>query len=113
VVRAKVEEVENTIKLGKAGEVAGGIFDCIHDITEVIASSPAIHWIRMKDSAYRVETTSRLAQWRIDNVSSCTYRRSDSFHMGFWNWYVICKLVNFALSVFPLFCSVPYWFLNE
>lgn len=83
-----MEEVENTIKLGKAGEVAGGIFDCIHDITEAIASSPAIHWIRMKDSAYRVETTSRLAQWRIDNVSSCTYRRSDPFHMGFWNWHL-------------------------
>ena len=109
-----MEEVENTIKLGKAGEVAGGIFDCIHDITEVIASSPAIHWIRMKDSAYRVETTSRLAQWRIDNVSSCSYRRSDPFHMGFWNWYVL-QIGNFYSlfsSVLPCCLLVSEW-MNE
>lgn len=42
----------------------------------------------MKDSAYRVETTSRLAQWRIDNLSSCTYRRSDPFKIGLWNWHL-------------------------
>lgn len=67
----------------------GGIFDCIHDITRVIVSScAAVGLFRMKDSAYRVETTSRLAQWRIDNLSSCTYRRSDPFHMGFWNWHL-------------------------
>ncbi|KAF5950383.1 hypothetical protein HYC85_012376 [Camellia sinensis] len=33
-------------------------------------------------SAYRVETTSRLAQWRIDNLASCTYRKSDPFKIG-------------------------------
>ncbi|XP_010676119.2 BTB/POZ domain-containing protein At1g55760 [Beta vulgaris subsp. vulgaris] len=43
----------------------------------------------MKDSsAYRVHTTSRLAQWRIDNLSSCTYRRSDPFNIGLWNWHL-------------------------
>ncbi|OMO96762.1 hypothetical protein CCACVL1_04787 [Corchorus capsularis] len=36
----------------------------------------------MSDSAYRVETTTRLAQWRIDNLASCTYRKSDPFNIG-------------------------------
>ncbi|KAL6999069.1 hypothetical protein U1Q18_000236 [Sarracenia purpurea var. burkii] len=39
-------------------------------------------------SAYRVETTSRLAQWRIDNLASCTYRKSDPFKIGKWNWHL-------------------------
>ncbi|XP_051135120.1 BTB/POZ domain-containing protein At1g55760-like [Andrographis paniculata] len=40
------------------------------------------------DSAYRVETTSRLAQWRIENLASCTYRKSDPFTIGKWNWHL-------------------------
>ncbi|KAB1208409.1 hypothetical protein CJ030_MR7G001380 [Morella rubra] len=39
-------------------------------------------------SAYRVETTSRLAQWRIENLASCTYRKSDPFKIGKWNWHL-------------------------
>ncbi|XP_072981057.1 BTB/POZ domain-containing protein At1g55760 [Typha angustifolia] len=42
----------------------------------------------MSESAYRVETTPRLAQWRIDALSSCTYRKSDPFKMGLWNWHL-------------------------
>ncbi|XP_057530667.1 BTB/POZ domain-containing protein At1g55760 [Amaranthus tricolor] len=42
----------------------------------------------MKDSTYRVPTTSRLAQWRLDNLSSCSYRRSDPFKIGLWNWHL-------------------------
>ncbi|KAH7861717.1 hypothetical protein Vadar_029846 [Vaccinium darrowii] len=42
----------------------------------------------MSDSAYRVETTSRLAQWRIENLASCTYRKSDPFKVGKWNWHL-------------------------
>ncbi|KAL4185861.1 hypothetical protein AMTRI_Chr10g232910 [Amborella trichopoda] len=38
--------------------------------------------------AYRVETTPRLAQWRIENISACTYRKSDPFKIGHWNWYL-------------------------
>ncbi|XP_054798009.1 BTB/POZ domain-containing protein At1g55760-like [Prosopis cineraria] len=45
----------------------------------------------MSDSAYRVETTSRLAQWRIDNLASCTYRKSDPFKIGMWNWHLILE----------------------
>jgi hypothetical protein len=34
----------------------------------------------------RVETISRLAQWRIDTFGPCSYRRSDPFKLGIWNW---------------------------
>lgn len=43
------------------------------------------------DSAYRVDTTSRLAQWRIDNLASCTYRKSDPFKIGNWNWRLVLE----------------------
>ncbi|KAK8579044.1 hypothetical protein V6N13_142279 [Hibiscus sabdariffa] len=42
----------------------------------------------MSESVYRVETTARLAQWRIDNLASCTYRKSDPFKIGHWNWHL-------------------------
>lgn len=86
---AEEEEAGKLGKTGGGGELLEGIFDCIHDITGIIASSSAgfLPW-RMKDSAYRVHTTSRLAQWRIDNLSSCTYRRSDPFKIGLWNWHL-------------------------
>ncbi|XVE50922.1 hypothetical protein DITRI_Ditri01bG0202200 [Diplodiscus trichospermus] len=42
----------------------------------------------MSESAYRVETAARLAQWRIDNLASCTYRKSDPFKIGKWNWHL-------------------------
>ncbi|WCJ32552.1 BTB/POZ domain-containing protein [Euphorbia peplus] len=42
----------------------------------------------MSDSAYKVETTCRLAQWRIENLASCTYRKSDPFRIGKWNWHI-------------------------
>lgn len=35
----------------------------------------------------RVGTISRLAQWRIDTFGPCSYRRSDPFKLGIWNWY--------------------------
>jgi speckle-type POZ protein len=34
----------------------------------------------------RVDTISRLAQWRIDTFGPCSYRRSDPFKLGIWNW---------------------------
>ncbi|KAJ0965277.1 hypothetical protein J5N97_026415 [Dioscorea zingiberensis] len=42
----------------------------------------------MSESAYRVETAPRLAQWRIDALSSTTYRKSDPFRIGLWNWFL-------------------------
>ncbi|KAF6153866.1 hypothetical protein GIB67_001099 [Kingdonia uniflora] len=52
----------------------------------------------MNDSAYKVETTSRLAQWKIDNLTSCTYRKSDPFKIGNWNWLLTVEK-NRALHV--------------
>ncbi|GLT85062.1 hypothetical protein SLE2022_032640 [Rubroshorea leprosula] len=36
----------------------------------------------------KVETISRLAQWRIDNFSPGSYRKSDPFKVGIWNWHL-------------------------
>lgn len=74
------------MKLGKAGELLG-IFDCINEVTAAIAAAASSWEGEMSEQAYRVETAPRLAQWRIDNVSSsCTYRKSDPFKVGLWNW---------------------------
>ncbi|KAL2339756.1 hypothetical protein Fmac_007696 [Flemingia macrophylla] len=35
----------------------------------------------------RVETVARLAQWRIDNFGPSSYKKSDPFKVGIWNWY--------------------------
>ncbi|WOL15646.1 hypothetical protein Cni_G24427 [Canna indica] len=35
----------------------------------------------------KVETISRLAQWRIESFGPCSYRRSDPFKIGIWNWF--------------------------
>lgn len=77
-------KIRRLVNLGKAGAylLNGRIFDCIHEITAALA------FARMSDSAYKVETTSRLAQWRIENLASCTYRKSDPFKMGKWNWHL-------------------------
>ncbi|EEF48335.1 BTB/POZ domain-containing protein At1g21780 [Ricinus communis] len=40
----------------------------------------------MADS--KVETISRLAQWRIDNFGPCSYKKSDPFKVGIWNWHL-------------------------
>ncbi|PKU65124.1 BTB/POZ domain-containing protein At1g55760 [Dendrobium catenatum] len=42
----------------------------------------------MSDSPHRVDTTPRLAQWRIESLSAFAYRKSDPFKMGLWNWYL-------------------------
>ncbi|XP_062020475.1 BTB/POZ domain-containing protein At1g21780 [Rosa rugosa] len=39
----------------------------------------------MADS--KVETISRLAQWRIDNFGPCCYIKSEPFKLGIWNWH--------------------------
>ncbi|KAK4278237.1 hypothetical protein QN277_016107 [Acacia crassicarpa] len=56
----------------------------------------------MGDSTCRVETTSRLAQWRIDNSATCTYRKSDPFKIGMWNWYLTLEKHRSAfLRLYP------------
>ncbi|XP_023740604.1 BTB/POZ domain-containing protein At1g55760 isoform X1 [Lactuca sativa] len=44
----------------------------------------------MTDSAYRVDTTSRLAQWRFDDFGF-SYRKSDPFKIGNWNWHLVVE----------------------
>ncbi|XP_044510837.1 BTB/POZ domain-containing protein At1g21780-like [Mangifera indica] len=36
----------------------------------------------------RVETISRLAQWKIENFGTCSYKKSEAFKVGIWNWYL-------------------------
>ncbi|KAG6385652.1 hypothetical protein SASPL_154488 [Salvia splendens] len=61
----------------------------------------------MSDSAYRVETTSRLAQWRIQNLASCTYRKSDPFKIGIWNWHMsIEKSRSLMVKLYPEISNV-------
>ncbi|KAL8215680.1 hypothetical protein R6Q57_022517 [Mikania cordata] len=56
----------------------------------------------MNDSDYRVDTVSRLAQWRVDNFGSASYRKSDPFRIGKWNWHLILeKNRNLIIKLFP------------
>ncbi|MQM15467.1 hypothetical protein Taro_048415 [Colocasia esculenta] len=90
------------VNLGKPGEhLLDGILDCIHEVTAALAASAG----RMSDSAYRVETAPRLAQWRIDSLSSCAYRKSDPFRIGPWNWSAIHTYFS-SSSPAPLYLSV-------
>ncbi|THU59918.1 hypothetical protein C4D60_Mb07t07100 [Musa balbisiana] len=62
----------------------------------------------MSEQAYRVETAPRLAQWRIDNISSsCTYRKSDPFKVGLWNWYLtVEKNKQLYVKLYPEMSSL-------
>ncbi|KAI3492917.1 hypothetical protein L1887_42412 [Cichorium endivia] len=88
--------LKSLAKLGKHGELLlDGIFDCFHEIAAALA------FARLTDSAYRVDTTSRLAQWRIDNFGS-SYRKSDPFKIGKWNWHLVVeKNRNLVIKLFP------------
>ncbi|KAJ4747537.1 BTB/POZ domain-containing protein [Rhynchospora pubera] len=53
------------------------------------------------DSAYRVETTPHLAQWRIETLSS-TYRKSNPFRIGLWNWFLtVERSKQFCVKLYP------------
>ncbi|KAJ4966100.1 hypothetical protein NE237_017949 [Protea cynaroides] len=57
----------------------------------------------MSDS--KVETISGLAQWRIDGFGPCSYRRSDSFKVGIWNWYLSIEKNRYLyIRLFPEPC---------
>lgn len=50
----------------------------------------------------KVETIARLAQWRIDNFSSSTYKRSDPFKIGLWNWHLSIEKNRYMyIRLFP------------
>lgn len=49
-----------------------------------------------------METTARLAQWKIENMTTWSYRRSDPFRMGLWNWHLsIEKNRHLHVRLFP------------
>ncbi|KAI3785330.1 hypothetical protein L1987_44446 [Smallanthus sonchifolius] len=50
----------------------------------------------------KVETISRLAQWRIDNFGPCTFKRSDPFKIGMWNWQLSVEKTRYLyIRLFP------------
>ncbi|KAG6650275.1 BTB/POZ domain-containing protein At1g21780-like [Carya illinoinensis] len=50
----------------------------------------------------KVETISRLAQWKIENFSPCSFKRSDPFKVGIWNWQLsIEKNRQLYVRLFP------------
>ncbi|KAL6844288.1 hypothetical protein ACP4OV_025961 [Aristida adscensionis] len=56
----------------------------------------------MSSADSRVETISRLAQWRIDTFGPCSYRRSEPFKLGIWNWYMsVEKSRSMHIRLFP------------
>uniref|UniRef100_A0A0D9X3F9 BTB domain-containing protein n=1 Tax=Leersia perrieri TaxID=77586 RepID=A0A0D9X3F9_9ORYZ len=56
----------------------------------------------MSGGENRLETISRLAQWRVDTIGPCSYRRSDAFKIGIWNWYLsVEKGRSINVRLFP------------
>ncbi|XP_031272395.1 BTB/POZ domain-containing protein At1g21780-like [Pistacia vera] len=50
----------------------------------------------------RVETISRLAQWRIENFGPCSYKKSDAFKVGIWNWHLSVEKNRYLyIRLFP------------
>ncbi|XP_010243844.1 PREDICTED: BTB/POZ domain-containing protein At1g21780-like [Nelumbo nucifera] len=55
----------------------------------------------------KVETISRLAQWKIENFGPCSYRRSDLFKVGIWNWHLSIEKNRYLyIRLFPEPCRV-------
>ncbi|KAG1363178.1 BTB/POZ domain-containing protein [Cocos nucifera] len=55
----------------------------------------------------KLETISRLAQWKIESFGPCSYRRSDAFKLGFWNWYLSVEKNRYMyIRLFPEPCRV-------
>ncbi|XP_068660028.1 BTB/POZ domain-containing protein At1g21780-like isoform X2 [Aristolochia californica] len=53
----------------------------------------------------KVETISRLAQWKIDSLGPCFFRRSDAFKVGIWNWYLCIEKNRYLyVRLFPEPC---------
>ncbi|KAM0912120.1 hypothetical protein ACQ4PT_013021 [Festuca glaucescens] len=53
----------------------------------------------MSGAGTRVEAAPRLAQWRVDALPCYTYRKSDPFRVGLWNWYISVERNNKQTSV--------------
>lgn len=54
----------------------------------------------MADS--KVETIARLAQWKIDNFGPCSYKKSNPFKLGIWNWHISVERNRYLyIHIFP------------
>ncbi|XP_031473268.1 BTB/POZ domain-containing protein At1g21780 [Nymphaea colorata] len=50
----------------------------------------------------KVETISRMAQWKVECFSPFSYRRSDAFKVGLWNWHLaVEKNRSICIRLFP------------
>ncbi|XP_038886250.1 BTB/POZ domain-containing protein At1g21780 isoform X2 [Benincasa hispida] len=50
----------------------------------------------------RVDTISRLAQWRIDSLGPCNFKKSDPFKVGIWNWHLSVEKSRYLhVRLFP------------
>ncbi|KAJ1382538.1 SKP1/BTB/POZ domain superfamily [Sesbania bispinosa] len=50
----------------------------------------------------RVETVARFAQWKIDNFGPCSYKKSEPFKVGIWNWcFSIVRNRYLYIHLFP------------
>ncbi|KAL2892962.1 hypothetical protein RDABS01_008871 [Bienertia sinuspersici] len=50
----------------------------------------------------KVDTISRLAQWKFDNFGPCSYKKSDSFKLGLWNWHLAIEKNRYLyIRLFP------------
>lgn len=85
-----------SVTLGKSGVLLENLFDCVAEVGAALAFS------RMGDPGFRIDTTARLAQWRIENLASFTYRKSDPFKIGLWNWHISVEKNKFLyIRLFP------------
>lgn len=80
----KVEKICKCNKLHRASVVQRAV--CVPEV------KPGVEWAMllqtgMAECISKVETTTRLAQLRVDSLGSGCYRRSDPFKIGLWNWY--------------------------
>jgi len=59
----------------------------------------------MAECMSKVETTARLAQLRVDSLGSGSYRRSDPFKIGLWNWHLfIERKGSLTVRLYPENC---------
>lgn len=64
----------------------------------------------------RVDTISRLAQWRIDSLGPCNFKKSDPFKLGIWNWYssilLLLSTLSFSFSFQSVVSTLSYSFYS-
>lgn len=62
----------------------------------------------MSEPSIKVETTARLAQWKIDSLAANSFRRSDAFKVGLWNWHLSIERNRFlCIRLFPDLSKSP------